>query len=94
MSLFNKIDALLDEIDYMPYMETSDGVWCFQDEDTVYWVNGVDVYSGEIREGVHKQDDSTFINIDNGCGETITRVLSNFKELSYDNFYDKYEEYM
>ena len=94
MSLFKKIDSLLDEIVYAPYMETSDGVWCLQDEDTVYWVNGVDVYLGEIREGVHKQDDCTFINIDNGCGETITKVFNNFKELSYDNFYNNYEEYM
>ena len=78
----------------MPYMETSDGEWCLQDEDTVYWVNGVDVYSGEIREGVHKQDDSTFINIDNGCGETITRVFSNENYISFEDFEDKYGEYM
>ena len=94
MSLFKKIEVLLDEIDYMPYMETSDGEWCLQDEDTVYWVNGVDVYSGEIREGVHKQDDSTFINIDNGCGETITRVFSNENYISFEDFEDKYGEYM
>ena len=94
MSLFNKIDALLDEIDYMPYMETYDGGWCLQGGDTVCWTNGVGAYSGEIREGVHNQEDCTFINIDNGCGETITMVLNNFKELTYHDFYAKYEEYM
>ena len=95
-SLFTKIDNILNEIDYLPYMETVEGEWCILDEDTLYYTDTSckDVYGGEIREGIHQQDDCFIINTDNGCGETITMVCKSENQITYDNFLDKYEEYM
>lgn len=92
MSLYTEFKRLLDKVDYISYMETVEGDWCTYD-DEVYYESNNDVYSGEVREGTHRQDDCTLINIDNGCGETITLVLNNTKYMSYGDFYDKYEEH-
>ena len=95
MSLYKDIKSLLDRIDhYIPYMETNDGNWCIFERDTVYYENNNDVYSGEIKEGVHHQEDCTLINIDTGCGETITLVLNNEEYMTYEDFEEKYGEYM
>lgn len=94
MSLYKDIKSLLDRIDYLPYMETSEGNWCIFESDTVYYENNNDVYSGEIREGVYNQEDCTLINIDNGCGETVTLVFNNKNYMTYDDFEEKYEEHM
>lgn len=94
MSLYKDIESLLDQIDYLPYMETNEGNWCIFESDTVYYENNNAVYSGEIREGVHSQEDCTLINIDNGCGETITLVLNNKNYMAYEDFEEKYGEYM
>lgn len=72
MSLYKDIKSLLNRIDYLPYMETVDGGWSLYTSDTVYYENNNDVYSGEIKEGVHNQEDCTLINIDTGCGDTLT----------------------
>ena len=94
MSLYKDIKSLLDKIDYLPYMESNEGNWCIFEGDTVYYENNNDVYSGEIRESVHNQEDCTLINIDNGCGETITLVLNNKNYMMYEDFEEKYGEYM
>lgn len=94
MSLYKEIKLLLNKIDYLPYMETEDGDWSLYTSDTVYYENNNDVYSGEIKEGVHNQEDCTLINIDNGCGETITLVLNNKNYTTYEDFEEKYGEHM
>ncbi len=52
------------------------------------------MYSGEVEEGSHTQDECVFINIDNGCGMTITKVFLEDKKITEDDFYDKYEDDM
>lgn len=94
MSLFVQIEDTLDEIDYLPYMETVKFHWSIMDDDTVYYISQKEVYSGEIKEGIHEQDDCFFINTDNGCGETVTLVCKSDSRLSYEDFWDKYGEDM
>ena len=95
MSLFDKIKSVLEEVneDFYPYMEYCEGEF-FADESDFYYVSRGDVYSGEVKEGVSIKDDCTFINYDTGCGETITKVLLTKNQLTEDEFYDKYEDFM
>lgn len=94
MSLFNKTKELLDEIDYACYMEVETGEWSLFEEDEVAWVNGEDVYSSEITEGVYSQDDCVFVNTDNGCGDTITKVFHKDNRIIWEGFEEKYEEFL
>lgn len=94
MSLFNKIRELEEELDHYLLIGTTPYDWCIGD-DEVQWVNAEgDVYSGEVCHGALSRDDSAIINIDNGCGDTISRVFLKDKKLTVDEFYDKYEEFM
>ena len=93
-SLFERIKSLQEELEGYAYLETTDCEW-FITDDEVKWVDEENsVYSGEFNQGSLSRGDSVLINIDTGCGETITKVFRKDKELSEDEFYDKYEEYM
>lgn len=93
-SLFEKIKSLQEELDGYAYLETTDCEW-FKNEDEVTWVDEEDsVYSGEFNQGSLSRDDSVLINIDTGCGETVTKVFKKELQLSEDEFYDKYEDFM
>ena len=94
MSLFNKVKGILDEIDYACYMEEVTGDWSLFEEDEVSWVNGEDLYSSQITEAVYSQEDCVFVNTDNGCGDTITKVFHKDNKLSWEEFEDKYEEFL
>ncbi len=91
--LFGQVLELVDSIDYAILLETIEGDW-YSSSDEVYWKMEDGVYSGEIREGSHTQDGCVFINIDNGCGMTITKVFLEDKKITEDDFYDKYEDDM
>ncbi len=91
--LFGQVLELVDSIDYAILLETVEGYW-YSSSDEVYWKTGDGVYSGEIREGSHTQDGCVFINIDNGCGMTKTKVFLEDKQITEDAFYDKYESEM
>lgn len=94
MSLFEKIKHVLDEIDSCcPYMEYEEGDFWHNHYELLYILGG-EVYDGEIKEGTAEQEDCTFINYDNGCGETITKVFLSKNRLSEKEFYDKYGEFM
>ena len=93
-SLFEKIKHLEEELDHYLYIETVEYDWCTYDNN-VQWVNVEgEVYSGEYNTGSLSRDDSVIINIDNGCGETVSMVFLKSKALSEEDFYDKYEEFM
>ena len=94
MSLFTKIGDILSELSYLPYMETVEGHWTTLDVDTVYYIVNDEVWCSEIKEGVIGKDDCFIINTDNGCGETVTLVCKAKNRLTYDDFYDKYEDCM
>lgn len=94
MTLFEEIKNLLHKIDYMPYMETVEDDWCIYNENEVYYTYKGEVYSGYIKEGVYDQDGCTFINVDNGCGDTITRVFQDCKKLTQEDFEENYGDDM
>ncbi len=91
--LFGQVLELVDSIDYAILLETVEGDWCadLKGRSTLYWKEDDGVYSGEIREGAHTQDGCVFINIGNGSGMTITKVLLEDNHLTEEDFYDKYE---
>ncbi len=91
--LFGQVLELVDSIDYAILLETVEGDW-YSSSDEVYWKEDDGVYSGEVEEGSHTQDECVFINIDNGCGMTITKVFLEDKKITEDDFYDKYEDDM
>ena len=93
-SLFEKIKSLQKELDGYAYLETTDCEW-FKTEDNVWWVDeDCSVYSGEFRQGSLSRNDSVLINIDTGCGDTVTMVFKKDKQLPEEDFYDKYEDFM
>ena len=92
MSLFKECKTLADKIEYPALIEPEECHWFYEDD--VMWGNGYGVYSGEVKEGTQIQDDCIFINIDDGCGMTITKVFLTSMKLTEDEFYDKYEEQM
>ena len=94
MSLFKELSLLLDKItEFYPYIEMEETSWC-KDNYEIYWLGEECTYSGEIKEGVHYQDGCVFINIDNSCGETITKVFLAEKEMTWEDFEEEYEEWM
>lgn len=99
------IKALKDFLDSMNYpvlISVSDCVnWAFEHDDTILWVSksnrdGVDLdgYSCHLPEGYSKQDDYLIANLDTQTGCWQTEVFPLDKEMSCDEFYDKYGEFM
>lgn len=94
MNLFRKVNDILEEIKYDCYMEVYDCEWSFMDEEEeeVYWYSEGIAYSSELTEGIKEQDDTVFVNTDNGCGETITRVFAKYNYVPWVEFVDRYED--
>ena len=70
-----------------------------EDEDEVKWIslcksNGLEGYSCYLVEGHVRQDGYFVTNLDTQTGTWQTEIFEESKELSEDDFYDKYEEYM
>lgn len=93
MSLFERLEALEEELQYYPYMNTINCIW-YKDDNSIYWNTdnnledlenqGGNTYSGEINEGIIEIDECTLSNLDNGCGQTITYVFLKDKEVKFD----------
>jgi len=96
MSLFHRVKSILDEIKFSTKMDTWDVDWCyhFDHEDTVSWIEDGEIYSAETSSGSSNQEDCVFIDIYDDCGGTVTLVFKKDRKMNYDDFYDKYEEYM
>ncbi len=94
MSLFEKIKSIEEELENYSYLETTEHCW-YKNEDEVKWVDKEnDVYSGEYYQSVFEKDDCVLVNMDTGCGETVTQVFKKELQLTEDEFYDKYEDFM
>jgi len=95
------LSDFLESVDYPVLISISDCLnWCLsEDEDSVQWVSsnkngGVDSYSAELPEGGNRQDGYFVANLDNQTGCWETRIFSEANELSEEDFYDKYEDFM
>lgn len=94
MSLFKRINDLLEEIDYPVYISAYDHPFVLEDGDFVMWnqdnnlrdldYRDGETYSGDCKEVHHIQDDCTFVNYDDGCGNTITGVFKSDKRVTFD----------
>ncbi len=94
MSLFEKIKSIEEELENYSYLETTEHYW-YKNEEEVNWIdNEKDVYSGEYYQGTFEKDDCILVNMDTGCGETVTKVFKKELQLTEDEFYDKYEDFM
>jgi len=102
MSLkIEELKAFLKSVDYPVLISVSDcEAWCLsEDEDEVKWVslcksNGLVGYSCYLPEGYTRQEGYVIANLDTQTGCWQTEIFEESKELSEDDFYDKYEEYM
>lgn len=100
-NLFNKIKELTEEIQYAVSFEPYECAW-YQTEDEIYWNTDSNLeelydgngstYSGELIEGTHIQDGCYFVNLDNGCGQTITRVFLENLEVDYGDLEEMFDE--
>lgn len=95
MSLFKEISDIVIKLKRNAYIETHEATF-YVDEDSeeVRWNADGDLeelydgngstYSAEISNS-WEQDDCSFFNVDNGCGETITMVFLSNCEVDYDH---------
>lgn len=94
MSLFDKIKSIEVELENYYYLETTEHYWC-KSRDEVKWIDDEnDVYSGEYYQDIFEKDDCILVNMETGCGETVTQVFKKELQLTEDEFYDKYEDFM
>jgi hypothetical protein len=99
--LFNKIKELTEEIQYEVLFEPYECAW-YQTEDEIHWNTDSNLeelydgngstYSAELTEGVHIQDGCYFVNLDNGCGQTITNVFLGSLEVDYGDLEEMFDE--
>lgn len=89
-TLFEEVESLVKRLEYYPYMETVKGEWCKCDNE-FRWVDCyLNIYAAEYNQGVLSREGCVIVNTDNDCGDTVTMVFLKDKELSEDDFYDKY----
>lgn len=89
-TLFEEVESLVKRLEYYPYMEAVKFHWC-KNDDEFRWVDCYgDIYSAEYNQGVLSREGCVIVNIDNGCGDTVTMVFLKEMELSEDEFYEKY----
>lgn len=99
--LFNKIKELTEEIQYSVLLETHECAW-YQTQDEIHWNTDSNLeelyegngstYSEEFTEGAHIQDGCYFVNLDNGCGQTITSVFLESLEVDYGDLEEMFDE--
>lgn len=93
MNMINFIE-LLNELNnhHLTMMEYQDSVWSFHScDNSVSWntennkedmENGDgETYGGEVFDGITKIGGYTLMNVDNGCGERVTMIFNNDKEI-------------
>lgn len=102
MSLkINELEDFIKSVNYPVLISVSDcEAWCLsEDEDEIRWVslckdNGLEGYSCYLPEGFVRQGGYFVGNLDTQTGCWQTEIFEESKELSEDDFYDKYEECM
>ena len=93
-SLFERIKSIETELEGYSYLETTSHHW-YKTNEEVRWIdNDNNVYSGEYYQAILEKGDCVLVNIDTGCGETVTQVFKKELQLSEDEFYGKYEDLM
>ena len=81
--------------EYCPLIGIEDCVnWC-TDRNEIYWIDSDnDLYSGDLTEGIHSTKEYTIANLDTQCGYWSTNIFENSKKLSFDDFEEKYSDFM
>ena len=90
---FNKVQELVEGINYPHLLAVEDVIWA-KDTDTLYWIEDKDVYSAYITEGFEIQGDMHICNGDTQQGYWMTYIFPVSKEIPYDDFEEKFEEFM
>ena len=68
--------------------------WCVE-EGSVYWIDEDNcVYSSELTEGLHQGENFTIANRDTDMGYWCASIFENSKQLSFEEFEEKYSDYM
>lgn len=91
--LFGEVQELCEKINYPILLDFTAGKW-FYTEDTVWWEEDGNVYCEEIFEGTYIQDGCMLMNVNNGCGISITKVFLMEQEQSEEVFTILYEGQM
>ena len=96
-----ELKTFLESVDYPVLISVSDCVaWCLESECNIQWVSKdktnttLSAYSCYLPEGYTRQEGYLIANLDTQTGTWQTEIFEESKELSEDDFYDKYEEYM
>lgn len=81
---------------YAPLIEVSDcEVWCISpDEGYVYYISEGGYYSLYLPEDYYNDGDYTICNVDTETGTWSTMIFDNKKEMTYNDFYEKYEKWV
>lgn len=69
--------------DIMPYLDVVEESWSLTSDCVICGIVDEDdySYSAELRGDVLRKDGLVVMNTDNGCGETVTRVFLEEKEV-------------
>ena len=97
-----KLQEFLKTVNYPVLISVSDcEAWCLEGENYIKWVSWnsperkyLEGYSGYLPEGFIRQEGYFIANLDTQTGCWQTEIFDQSRELSEDDFYDKYEEYM
>jgi hypothetical protein len=78
-----RIQELVEWSEQMVYLEVFEKAWQIRD-DEVDWYLCPDMdflYSSEIQGEILRKDGLVMVNIDNGCGETVSMVFLESEEI-------------
>jgi hypothetical protein len=94
---FKDIEEFSNKLPYPHILAPEDKEWCFE-EGEVYWANsytlGFEVYSAYLPEGYQRQEDYFICNGDTQQGYWQTFVFPLSKEITWEDFEEKYKDYM
>lgn len=88
------VKKFFEDINYPCNVEFVDDEWCLSPHGECYFNDRKDIYSFTKSGGYLDKYGFRIQNGDNGCGDTITYFLPLDKEISYDEFEEKYEDQM
>ena len=97
-----QLQEFLKTVNYPVLISVSDCEgWCLEGEKYIKWVSWnnpereyLEGYSCYLPEGFIRQEGYFIANLDTQTGCWQTEIFDESKELSEDDFYDKYEGYM
>lgn len=90
---FKQVKELSDNIEYPHLLSPLDVVWS-REGDTIYWIEDEGCYSAYLTEGFEIKEDYFICNGDIQMGYWMTFLFPLEKEISYEEFEDKYQEFM